>query len=191
MRLTKARELGFKVAACASTGNLGNSVAAHAASAGMTSFVFIPKNLERAKVLASAIYGTTLVAVDGTYDDINRLASELLDEQPDWAFVNQNVRPYYSEGSKTLAFETAEQLGWEAPDHVVVPIGSGSQLTKIAKGFRELAKVGLIEEKAVRFSGAQAKGCSPVAKAWFDGTDHVKPVKTRHNRQIACDRQSR
>ena len=119
--LTKACELGFKVAACASTGNLGNSVAAHAARAGIKSFVFIPRNLERNKVLASAIYGTTLVAVDGTYDDINRLCSELAEERQDWAFVNQNLRPYYSEGSKTLAFEVAEQLGWQAPDHVVVP----------------------------------------------------------------------
>ncbi len=175
--LTKARELGFKVAACASTGNLGNSVAAHAAHAGLQSFVFIPKNLEKAKVLGSAIYGTTLIAVDGNYDEINRLCSELADEQPTWAFVNQNVRPYYSEGSKTLAFETAEQLGWQAPDHVVVPVASGSQLTKIAKGFRELAKVGLIEESAVRISGAQAAGCGPVAEAFVTGSDHVKPVK--------------
>jgi threonine synthase len=175
--LTKARELGFKVAACASTGNLGNSVAAHAAHAGLSSYVFIPHNLERGKVLGSAIYGTTLIAVDGTYDDINRLCSELADEQPDWAFVNQNVRPYYSEGSKTLAFETAEQLGWQAPDHVVVPVASGSQLTKIAKGFRELAKVGLIDEHPVRISGAQAAGCGPVAEAFVTGASHVTPVK--------------
>jgi threonine synthase len=175
--LTKARELGFKVAACASTGNLGNSVAAHAAHAGLQSYVFIPKNLEKGKILASAIYGTTLVGVDGSYDDINRLTSELSDEQPDWAFVNQNVRPYYSEGSKTLAFEIAEQLGWEAPDHVIIPIGSGSQLIKNAKAYRELAKVGLIEEKNVRFSGAQAAGCAPVAEAWATGADHIKPVR--------------
>lgn len=175
--LTKARELGFKVAACASTGNLGNSVAAHAAHAGLKSYVFIPNNLEKGKVLASAIYGTTLLGVNGNYDDINRLTSELSDEQPDWAFVNQNVRPYYSEGSKTLAYEVAEQLGWEAPDHVVIPIASGSQLIKTAKGYRELAKVGLIAEKNVRISGAQASGCAPVAEAFATGSDHVKPVK--------------
>jgi threonine synthase len=175
--LTKARDLGFKVAACASTGNLGNSVAAHAAHAGLKSYVFIPSNLERAKVLASAIYGTTLVAVDGTYDDINRLCSQLADDQPDWAFVNQNVRPYYAEGSKTLAYEVAEQLGWQAPDHVVVPVGSGSQLTKIAKGFRELTKVGLLDKAEVRISGAQAAGCGPVAEAWVTGAQFVKPVK--------------
>ena len=175
--LTKARDLGFKVAACASTGNLGNSVAAHAAHAGIQSYVFIPSNLERNKVLGSAIYGSTLVAVNGNYDDINRLCSELADEQPTWAFVNQNIRPYYAEGSKTLAFEVAEQLGWEAPDHVVVPVASGSQLTKVAKGFRELAKVGLIEESHVRISGAQAAGCGPVAEAWTLGAEFVKPVK--------------
>jgi len=175
--LTKARELGFKVAACASTGNLGNSVAAHAAHAGLKSYVFIPSNLERGKVLGSAVYGTTLVAVDGNYDEINRLCSELADEQPTWAFVNQNVRPYYSEGSKTLAFEVAEQLGWEPPDHVVVPVASGSQLTKIAKGFRELVKVGLLGSSDVRISGAQAAGCGPVAEAWVTGAEFVKPVK--------------
>lgn len=175
--LTKARELGFKVAACASTGNLGNAVAAHAAHAGLRSYVFIPSNLEPGKVLASAIYGPTLIAVDGTYDDINRLCSELADDQPSWAFVNQNVRPYYSEGSKTLAFEVAEQLGWEPPDHVVVPVASGSQLTKIAKGFRELEKIGLTDRSNVRISGAQAAGCSPVATAWEQGAEHVKPVR--------------
>jgi len=175
--LTKARELGFKVAACASTGNLGNSVAAHAAHAGLQSYVFIPHNLERQKVLGSAVYGTTLVAVEGNYDDINRLCSELADEHDDWAFVNQNVRPYYSEGSKTLAYETAEQLGWRAPDHVIVPVASGSQLTKIAKGFRELAAVGLIDPHDVRISGAQAAGCAPVAEAFVTGADRVVPVR--------------
>lgn len=175
--LTKARELGFKVAACASTGNLGNSVAAHAAHAGLKSFVFIPTNLEKNKVLNSAIYGTTLVGVNGTYDDINRLTSELSDDQPTWAFVNQNVRPYYSEGSKTLAFEVAEQLGWEAPDHVIIPVASGAQLIKTAKGYRELAKVGLIDDKRVRISGAQSSGCGPVAEAWVNGVDYIKPVK--------------
>src|SRR6202140_387665 len=175
--LTKARQLGFKVAACASTGNLANSVAAHAARAGMDSVVLIPHDLERAKVTMTTIYGGTVIAVEGTYDDVNRLCAELTSERPSWAFVNVNVRTYYAEGSKTLAFEIAEQLGWDAPDHVVVPIGSGSQLTKIAKGFRELAKVGLIEDKTVRISGAQASGCGPVATAWETGADHVKPVK--------------
>jgi threonine synthase len=176
--LTKARELGFKVAACASTGNLANSVAAHAAHAGMQSVVFIPHDLEAGKTVTTAVYGGTLVAVEGNYDDVNRLCAELTSEHPTWAFVNVNVRTYYAEGSKTLAFEVAEQLGWQAPDHVVVPIASGSQLVKIGKGFRELHKVGLLdEEPSVRISGAQAAGCSPVATAFADGVDHVRPVK--------------
>jgi len=176
--LTKARELGFKVAACASTGNLANAVAAHAARAGMESYVFVPADLERVKIAMTAVFGGRLVAVEGHYDDVNRLCAELASEHPDWAFVNVNVRPYYSEGSKTLAFEVAEQLGWRTPDHVVVPIASGSQLTKIAKGFRELAAVGLIEPgPAVRISGAQAAGCSPVAAAFASGAEQVRPVK--------------
>jgi threonine synthase len=176
--LTKARELGFKVAACASTGNLANAVAAHAARAGMQSVVFIPHDLEQAKVVTTAVYGGLVVAVNGTYDDVNRLCAELASEHPDWAFVNVNVRTYYSEGSKTLAFEVAEQLGWQAPDHVVVPVASGSQLTKIAKGFRELHQVGLLDsEPHVRVSGAQAEGCSPVATAFAQGTDAIRPVK--------------
>ncbi len=176
--LTKARQLGFKVAACASTGNLANSVAAHAARAGMTSVVFIPHDLETAKIVTTAVYGGHLVAVEGTYDDVNRLCAELTSEHPSWAFVNVNVRTYYAEGSKTLAFEVAEQLGWQAPDHVVVPIASGSQLTKIRKGFAELHTVGLLkEEPHVRVSGAQAAGCSPVATAFAEGTDAIRPVK--------------
>ena len=178
--LTKARELGFKVAACASTGNLANSVAAHAARAGMESVVFIPSDLERGKVVTTAVYGGTLVAIDGTYDDVNRLCAELSGEYPSWAFVNVNVRTYYSEGSKTLAFEVAEQLGWEAPDHVVVPVASGSQLTKIHKGFEELHRVGLLrgsDPPPVRVSGAQAAGCSPVATAFADGVDVIRPQK--------------
>ena len=176
--LTRARELGFKVAACASTGNLANSVAAHAARAGLRHVVFIPADLEAGKVITTAVYGPNLIAVRGSYDDVNRLCAELASEQPTWAFVNVNVRTYYAEGSKTLAFETAEQLGWQAPDHVVVPVASGSQLVKIAKGFHELWQVGLLdEEPAVRVSGAQAEGCSPVATAFRDGTDYVKPVK--------------
>ncbi|MGI8794782.1 MAG: threonine synthase [Acidimicrobiales bacterium] len=176
--LTKARELGFKVAACASTGNLANSVAAHAARAGMHSIVFIPSDLEPAKIITTGVYGGTLVAVDGTYDEVNRLCAELTSEHPSWAFVNVNVRTYYAEGSKTLAFEVAEQLGWQAPDHVVVPIASGSQLTKIHRGFAELYEVGLLDEApAVRVSGAQAQGCSPVATAFAEGTDVIRPQK--------------
>ncbi|HMK97574.1 MAG TPA: threonine synthase, partial [Acidimicrobiales bacterium] len=176
--LTKARELGFKVAACASTGNLANSVAAHAARAGMRSVVCIPANLELAKVVTTAVFGSCVVALEGNYDDVNRLCAELASEYPTWAFVNVNVRSYYAEGSKTLAFEVAEQLGWQAPDHVVVPVASGSQLTKVAKGFRELYKVGLLDEgPQVRISGAQALGCAPVAAAFESGADFVKPVK--------------
>ncbi|MDQ3640593.1 MAG: threonine synthase, partial [Actinomycetota bacterium] len=178
--LARARAMGFKVAACASTGNLANSVAAHAARAGMRHVVFIPADLEAGKVVTTAVYGPSLIAVDGSYDDVNRLCAELASEQPTWAFVNVNLRTYYAEGSKTLAFETAEQLGWEAPDHVVVPVASGSQLTKIARGFRELHKVGLLhEEPHVRISGAQAEGCSPVATAFNEGHDYIRPVKPK------------
>ena len=176
--LTKARQLGFKVAACASTGNLANSVAAHAARAGMASVVLIPSDLEAAKITMTAVYGGTVVAVRGTYDEVNRLCAELTSEHPSWAFVNVNVRSYYAEGSKTLAFEVAEQLGWQAPDHVIVPIASGSQLTKVAKGFAELVEVGLLDGPApVRVSGAQAAGCSPVATAFAEGSDDIRPVK--------------
>jgi threonine synthase len=178
--LTKARELGFKVAACASTGNLANSVAAHAARAGMESVVFVPHDLEEAKIVTTAVYGGKLVAVEGSYDDVNRLCAELASEHPTWAFVNVNVRTYYAEGSKTLAFEVAEQLGWQVPDHVVVPIASGSQLTKIHKGFGELHQVGLLDEEPhVRVSGAQAAGCGPVATAFAEGSDHVRPVRPK------------
>jgi threonine synthase len=175
---SRARELGFTTLACASTGNLANSVAAHAARAGMDAFVFIPSDLEQGKVLGSAIYAPTLVAVDGNYDEVNRLCAELGDQYP-WAFVNINMRPYYSEGSKTLAYETAEQLGWQAPDHCVVPIASGSLFTKIYKGFKELAMVGLIPEVRTRMSGAQADGCSPVATAYTEGTTNFRPVKPK------------
>jgi threonine synthase len=175
--LTKARELGFKVAACASTGNLANSVAAHAARLGMESVVLIPHDLEAVKVLTTAVFGGRLLSIDGNYDDVNRLCSELASEYPDWAFVNVNLRPYYAEGSKTLAFEVAEQLGWELPDHVVVPVASGSQLTKIAKGFSEFVATGLVEAHDVRISGAQAAGCSPVATAFASGADDIRPVK--------------
>jgi threonine synthase len=178
--LTRARELGFRVAACASTGNLANSVAAHAARAGMDSYVLVPHDLERVKVVTTSVFGGNVISVAGNYDDVNRLCGELAADREDWAFVNVNLRPYYAEGSKTLAFEVAEQLGWQLPDHVVVPVASGAQLVKIAKGFGELALVGLLgthEAPAVRMSGAQADGCSPVASAFAAGADVVRPVK--------------
>ena len=174
--LAKARELGYEVVACASTGNLANAVAAHAAAAGLESYVFVPADLEEQKILATGVYGTNLVAVRGNYDDVNRLCGELAGER-DWAFVNVNVRPYYAEGSKTLAFEIAEQLGFELPDRVVVPIASGSLFTKIARGFEEWREVGLVEGDLPVFNGAQAEGCSPVAKAFEDGKDVCRPVK--------------
>ena len=175
--LGKALDFGFKTAACASTGNLANAVAAAAARTGLDSFVFVPSDLEAGKILTTAVYGGNVVAVDGNYDDVNRLCAELAAEYP-WAFVNVNVRPFYAEGSKTLAYETAEQLGWETPDHVVVPIASGSLLTKIHKGFHELHEVGLLDEApVVRVSGAQATGCSPVATAFDAGVDDVHPVR--------------
>ena len=174
--VTRARELGYETIACASTGNLANSVAAHGAALGMDSYVFIPADLEEQKILATGVYGTNLVGVKGSYDDVNRLCTELCADR-EWAFVNINLRPYYAEGSKTLAFEIAEQLGWELPDRVVVPIASGSLFTKIARGFQEWTELGLIEGPAPRMNGAQAEGCSPVAQAFSDGHDVCRPVK--------------
>ncbi len=174
--LARARELGFETVACASTGNLANAVAAHAAAAGLESYVFIPHDLEEQKVLATGVYGTNLVSVRGNYDDVNRLCTELSAEH-DWAFVNINMRPYYSQGSKTLAFETAEQLGWELPDRVVAPIASGSLFTKIARGFEEWIEAGLLDGRLPTFNGAQATGCSPVASAFEAGQDFCRPVK--------------
>jgi threonine synthase len=174
--VAKALEFGLKTIACASTGNLANAVASAAARVGLPSYVFVPADLEPAKIVTTAVYGTNLVAVDGSYDDVNRLCAELAAEQP-WAFVNVNVRPFYAEGSRTLAFETAEQLGWQAPDHVVVPVASGSLLTKVHRGFEDLVRVGLLEEAAVRISGAQAAGCSPVATAFAEGSDAIRPQK--------------
>jgi threonine synthase len=175
--LAAARELGFTVLACPSTGNLANATAAAAARAGWDSVVLIPSSLEQAKVLTTAVYDGTLLAVDGTYDDVNRLATELAAEHEDWAFVNVNVRPYYAEGSKTLGFEVAEQLGWRLPEQIVVPVASGSQLTKVDKGFTELGTLGLVEATPYRVFGAQATGCSPVAKAFEEGHDVVAPVR--------------
>jgi threonine synthase len=175
--LSAAREFGAKVFACPSTGNLANAVAAAGARAGIKTVVFIPSDLERPKQVNSAVYTENLVAVNGTYDDVNRLASEIAGEEEGWAFVNVNVRPFYAEGSKTLGFEIAEQLGWRLPDQVVIPVASGSQLTKVDKAFRELIALGLVEEKPYRIFGAQATGCSPVATAYKGGTDAIRPVK--------------
>jgi threonine synthase len=176
MAASKALEFGFDTLACASTGNLAGSVAAHAARAGLRACIFIPSDLEPAKVVAAGVYQPILVAVDGTYDDVNRLCSEIGDAYG-WAFANINMRPYYAEGSKTLAFEVAEQLGWTLPDVAVAPIASGSMFTKIHKGFGELARVGLVAPHRVRMIGAQAEGCSPVVQAYRDGTFAVRPVR--------------
>lgn len=174
--LAAGRELGFTTLACASTGNLANAVAAAAARAGMRSCVFVPSDLEAGKIVTTAVYGGALVAVDGNYDDVNRLCSEVAGDEP-WGFVNINLRPYYAEGSKTLGFEIAEQLGWRVPEQVVVPIASGSQLVKIDKGFGELGKLGLVEESPYRVFGAQASGCAPVSSAFAAGHDVVRPVR--------------
>jgi threonine synthase len=175
--LSAARELGSKVFACPSTGNLANAVAAAGARAGLKTGGLIPSNLEHPKQVNSAVYTDCLVAVDGSYDDVNRLASEIAGEEEGWAFVNVNVRPFYAEGSKTLGYEIAEQLGWRLPDQIVIPVASGSQLTKIDKAFRELVELGLVEDKPYRVYGAQATGCSPVSAAFKDGHDVIRPVK--------------
>ncbi|MGQ0483130.1 MAG: threonine synthase [Pseudonocardia sp.] len=175
--LAAARELGFSVLACPSTGNLANAVAAAAARAGWRSVVLVPSSLEQAKILMTAVYDTTLIAVNGTYDDVNRLATELAAEEEDWAFVNVNVRPYYAEGSKTLGYEVAEQLGWRLPEQIVIPVASGSQLTKVDKAFQEFGTLGLVESTPYRIFGAQATGCSPVSRAFAEGHDVVRPVR--------------
>ncbi|MGD1862174.1 MAG: threonine synthase [Leptolyngbyaceae cyanobacterium] len=174
--LSRARELGFTTVSCASTGNLANSTAAIAAHAGLDCCVFIPADLEAGKVLGTLIYNPTVMAVKGNYDQVNRLCSEVANTEG-WGFVNINLRPYYSEGSKTLGYEVAEQLGWQLPDHIVAPLASGSLFTKIYKGFQEFVKTGLVDEKNVRFSGAQAEGCSPISQAFKEGRDFVTPVK--------------
>ena len=174
--VAKARELGFETVACASTGNLANAVAAHAAAAGLASYVFVPANLEEQKLLATGVYGTNLVGVRGNYDDVNRLCTQLAEGRP-WAFVNVNLRPYYAEGSKTLAYETVEQLGWELPDRVVCPIASGSLFTKVGRGFQEWLDLGLVSGDLPVFNGAQAQGCSPVATAFAEGWDVCKPQR--------------
>jgi threonine synthase len=175
--LSAARELHAKVFACPSTGNLANAVAAAGARAGMKTVVFIPADLEKPKQVNSAVYTDSLVAVNGSYDDVNKLASEIAGEEDGWAFVNVNVRPYYAEGSKTLGYEIAEQLGWRLPDQVVIPVASGSQLTKVHKAFQELIALGLVEDKPYRVYGAQAQGCSPVSTAFKAGVDAIRPVR--------------
>jgi threonine synthase len=174
--VAKAQELGFETVACASTGNLANAVAAHAAAAGLDSYVFVPANLEEQKLLATGVYGTNLVGVRGNYDDVNRLCTQLAETHP-WAFVNVNLRPYYAEGSKTLAYETVEQLGWVLPDRVVSPIASGSLFTKLGRGFQEWLDLGLVEGGQPVFNGAQAEGCNPVATAFAEGWEVCKPQR--------------
>ena len=177
--LNAARQLGLTTLACASTGNLANAVAAAAARAGLDSVVVIPHDLEAGKVVTTAVYGGTFIAIDGTYDDVNRLCGELVGEAitADWGFVNVNLRPYYAEGSKTLGYEIAEQLGWRLPQQVVVPVASGALLTKVDKAFGELGRLGLVDPTPYRVFGAQATGCSPVAQAFRDGHDVVRPVR--------------
>lgn len=175
--IAKAIEFGFDTIACASTGNLAGAVAAAGTRAGLKTYVFVPSSIEPGKILQASIYGATIVPVDGTYDDVNRLASQVADEYG-WAFVNINMRPFYSEGSRTLAYETAEQLGWRLPDHVVIPIASGSLYTKITKGFEELIKIGLVQDQTLpAISGAQAQGCNPVAAAFASNSGEILPVK--------------
>jgi threonine synthase len=175
--LSSARRLGFTTAACASTGNLATSVAAHAAAIGWPSVTIIPADLEKSKIAMAAIFGGTVLGVEGNYDDVNRLCVELVAEHGDWAFVNVNLRPYYAEGSKTLSFEICEQLGWRTPDQVVVPLASGSQFTKVAKGFKQFIELGLVDGTAPVLFGAQATGCSPIASAFASGADVVTPQR--------------
>jgi threonine synthase len=172
--LAQAQAFGFQVVGCASTGNLGNAVAAQAARLGLESWVFIPADLEPVKVVGTTVYGARLVRVDGNYDQVNRLCTEIAEVHP-WGFVNVNLRPYYAEGSKTVGFEIAEQLGWRLPDNVVVPMAGGAQISKIAKGFSELIATGLVEAKPVKVFGAQAQGCSPIASAVLAGASEITP----------------
>lgn len=174
--LSRARELGFTVASCASTGNLANSVAANAAACGMESFVFIPYDLEQTKILGTLVYGATVVSIKGTYDEVNRLCSEIAGKYG-WAFVNINIRPYYAEGSKTFGYEIAEQLGWRTPKHVVVPMAGGSLITKIHKAFKEFHTLGIIPENTAKIYGAQAAGCSPIVNAVKEGSELIRPVR--------------
>jgi len=174
--LSKAKEFGFKTVACASTGNLANAVAAHSRYSGFDCFVFVPYNLEKTKIVSSLIYDVNVVAIEGNYDDVNRLCAEIASKY-NWAFVNVNLRPYYSEGSKTYGFEIIEQLGWEKPKHIVVPVASGSLLTKIYKAFKEFYELGFIDDLDTKFYIAQAEGCSPIVNAFKANSDIIRPVK--------------
>jgi threonine synthase len=174
--LSRSKELGFETVACASTGNLANSVAANAASAGLKSYVFIPSDLELGKVVNSLVYGANVIAIKGHYDEVNRLCAEIAGKFG-WAFVNVNMRPYYAEGSKSMGYEIMEQLGWNIPQHTVVPMASGSLLTKIQKSYQEFTKLGLVSEAKYSIHGAQATGCSPISVAQKAGLDFFKPVK--------------
>ncbi len=174
--LSRSRELGFETVACASTGNLANAVSAQAASAGLKAYVFIPSDLEQSKILNSLIYGANVISIKGHYDEVNRLSAEIAGKF-EWAFVNINMRPYYAEGSKSMAYEIAEQLGWRTPQHTVIPMASGSLLTKIHKGYQELVKIGLVADTQPKIYGAQATGCSPISTPQKAGLDFFKPVK--------------
>ncbi|HXG09564.1 MAG TPA: threonine synthase [Gemmataceae bacterium] len=174
--LSKAREFGFRTVGCASTGNLANSVAANAAAAGLESYIFVPADLERSKILGTSIYGAKLIGVNGTYDQVNRLCTQIADKYG-WAFVNINFRPYYAEGSKTVGFEIAEALGWRTPQHVVVPMAGGSLICKVQKAFQELARVGLIADASCKIHGAQATGCNPISAQVKNGWEAHKPVR--------------
>jgi threonine synthase len=176
--LSKAKEFGFQIVACASTGNLANSVAALAAAGGFKSYIFVPHDLEQGKILGTLIYGTNLIGIKGSYDEVNRLCSEIA-ENYGWAFVNINIRPFYAEGSKTFGFEIAEQLGWKVPRHVVVPMAGGSLITKIWKGFKELEAIGLLEEVNTKIHGAQASGSNPIVSAFKEGIEWIKPKRPK------------
>ncbi len=176
--VSKAKEFGFKVVSCASTGNLANSVAALAAEGGLESFIFVPHDLEQGKILGTLIFGTNLIGVEGSYDEVNRLCSEI-GENYKWAFVNINLRPFYAEGSKTYGYEIAEQMGWKVPQHVIVPMAGGSLITKIWKGFKELEEVGLIDEVRCKVYGAQASGSNPIVSAFKEGLEWIKPQKPK------------
>jgi len=176
--LSKAREFGFRIVACASTGNLANSVAALAAAGGFKSYIFVPYDLEQGKILGTLIYGTKLIGVKGSYDEVNRLCSEIA-ENYGWAFVNINIRPFYAEGSKTFGYEIAEQLGWKVPQHVIVPMAGGSLITKIWKGFKEFESIGLLDEVPTKIYGAQASGSNPIVAAFKAGVDWIKPQRTQ------------
>ena len=185
----RAVEFGVEALACASTGNLAGATAAAAAALGLPAYVFIPADLEPAKVDHALAYGATVVPIEGTYDDVNRLCLEVADETG-WGFVNINLRPFYAEGSKTLAFEIAESLGWRSPDVIVAPVASGAMFTRVARGFEELVELGLIARRPIRFVGGQAAGCAPVATAWAAGTQVIEPVRAPgHDRPLAGDRQ--